>query len=189
LAPNVVKDNEMEVDSMQPPQQPVIRGKDGQAVEPAVGTAAEPPSDEVVARLEVALSQAKARQMVISSERKAISLAAHMGSADDRARLNQLNQEGAILLGEIESIEAAITDVQTRIANANAAAALEAEHKKREATVRLADELRGHAAKIDELWRHRLRNTSSSRGNSTRLPNRALVGRPGIRSNRRVGAR
>jgi hypothetical protein len=150
LAPNVVKDNEMELDSVQPPQQPVNRHRDRRAVEPTVG---EPPSDEVVAKLEVALAQTKARQMTISDERKTVSLAAHMGSADDRARLDQLNHEGAILSGEIESIEAAIAEVQARIANAKAAAATDAERQKREATVRLADELREHALKIDDLWR------------------------------------
>jgi hypothetical protein len=140
----------MAPDTQPPPQQPVNRHRDRRAVEPAVG---EPPSDEIVATLEEKLSQARARQMAISGERKTVSLAAHMGSADDRARLDQLNQEGAILSGEIESLEAAITDAQTRIADARAAAALEAERQKREATVRLADELRGHALKIDDLWR------------------------------------
>jgi predicted nucleic acid-binding Zn-ribbon protein len=141
----------MELDAVQPPpQQPVNRHRDRRAVEPAVGEA---PSDEIVATLEEKLSQARARQMAISGERKTVSLAAHMGSEGDRARLDQLNHDGAILLGEIESIEAAIAEVQARIANANAAAALEAERQKREATVKLADELREHAEKIDSLWR------------------------------------
>ena len=143
----------MELDSVQLSHQAVSRRKDGQAVEPPVGNGPEPPSDEVLAKLEVALAQTKARQMAISDERKRISLAAHMGSADDRARLDQLNHEGAILSGELESIEAAIAEVQARIANAKAAAALEAEKQKRQAIVRLTDELREHALKIDDLWR------------------------------------
>jgi hypothetical protein len=142
----------IELDTQQPPHQPVNRHRDRRA-EPAVGNIPEPPSDEIVAILEEKLSQAKARQMAISGERKAVSLAAHMGSEGDRARLDQLNQEGAILSGEIESIEAAIAEVQARIANAKAAAALEAEKQKRQAIVRLTDELREHALKIDDLWR------------------------------------
>jgi hypothetical protein len=148
----MVKDNEMELDSVQPPHQAISGRKDHRAVQPTVGDT-EPPSDEIVATLEEKLSQAKARQMAISGERKTVSLAAHMGSADDRTRLDQLNHEGAILSGELESIEAAIAEAQARIANAKAAAAIDAERQKREATVRLADELRGHAEKIDSLWR------------------------------------
>jgi predicted nucleic acid-binding Zn-ribbon protein len=91
--------------------------------------------------------------MAISDERKRISLAAHMGSADDRTRLDQLNHDGAILSGEIESIEAAIADAQAQIAHAHAVAAMEAEREKRREVVSLADELRGHAEKIDHLWR------------------------------------
>jgi hypothetical protein len=91
--------------------------------------------------------------MAISDERKRISLAAHMGSADDRTRLDQLNHDGALLSGEIESIEAAIADAQAQIAHAHAVAAMEAEREKRREVVSLADELRGHAEKIDHLWR------------------------------------
>jgi hypothetical protein len=143
----------MELDTLlRPAHQPVNRHKDQRAVEPTVRDT-EPPPEEIVATLEEKLSQAKARQMAISGERKAVSLAAHMGSEGDRARLDQLNHEGAILSGEIESLEAAITDAQTRIADARAAAALEAERQKRQAIVRLIDELREHALKIDDLWR------------------------------------
>jgi chromosome segregation ATPase len=142
---------------VQPSHQPPNRRKDEQAkdaiLELVVRDAAELPFDEIVAELQDKLSQANARQAAISGDRKTISLAAHMGSADDRARLDQLNQEGAVLSGEIESIEAAIADVQTRIADAKAAAALDAEQQKRQEVVRLADQLQAHAEKIDRLWR------------------------------------
>jgi septal ring factor EnvC (AmiA/AmiB activator) len=65
-----------------------------------------------------------------------------MGSADDRARLDQLNQEGAVLSGEIESIEAAIAEIRARIADAKTAAALDADRQKRQGVVRLANELK-----------------------------------------------
>jgi predicted nucleic acid-binding Zn-ribbon protein len=117
------------------------------------GNAAEPPPEELVAELKDKLSEAKVRQAAISSERRTVALAAHMGSADDRTRLDQLNQEGAILSGEIQGIEAAISDIQTRISNASADAVIEAERQKRREVAQLAEELRGHAAKIDELWR------------------------------------
>jgi hypothetical protein len=152
----MVKDNVMELDTVQPSHQPVNRRKEtakGLVLEPAVGNAAELPSTEMIAELEEKLSQARARQMAIGGERKTISLAAHMGSANDRARLDQLNQEGAILSGEVEGLEAAINDAQTRIADAKADAAIEAELQKRQEIAQIAGELRGHAAKIDDLWR------------------------------------
>jgi hypothetical protein len=104
-------------------------------------------------QLEAKLSSARKRQGEISRERRAISLAAHMGSAKDRARLDELNQEGAIVVGEIEGIEAAIEQARTRIADAEASAAAEVERGKRREVSRLADEVRGHAERIDELWR------------------------------------
>jgi predicted nucleic acid-binding Zn-ribbon protein len=152
----MVKDNVMELDAALLSHQPVNRRKETAKVlvlEPALGNAAELPSTEMIAELEEKLSQARARQMAFSGERKKISLAAHMGSVEDRARLDQLNKEGAILSDEIEGIEAAINDAQTRIANAKANATIEAEHQKRREVAQLADELRGHAQKIDELWR------------------------------------
>ena len=144
------------MDTVQPSHQPVNRRKESAksvVLEPAVGNAAEPPPEELVAELKEKLSQAKLRQTAISNERRSVALAAHMGSADDRASLDQLNQEGAILFGEIESIEAALTEAQARIANARADAAIEAELQKRQEIAQIAGELRGPAAKIDELWR------------------------------------
>ena len=148
----------MERDAVQPPYQAPNKRKDGPpakdvVLEPAVGDAPERSYDEIVVELQEKLTQAQSRQTVISADRKVISLAAHMGSADDRARLDQLNQEGAILSGEIESIEAAIAEVQARIADAKAAAALDADRQKRQEVVRLANELQGHAGKIDGFWR------------------------------------
>jgi hypothetical protein len=55
----------------------------------------------ILPQLEAKLSAAKTRQAEISRERAGISLAAHMGSANDRARLDELNHDGAILAGEI----------------------------------------------------------------------------------------
>jgi hypothetical protein len=104
-------------------------------------------------QLEGKLSLTKTRQAEISRERSAISLAAHMGSAKDRARLDELNQKGAIVIGEIEGLEAAIEQAKTRIADAEAAAANKIECRKRREVSRLADEVRGHAERIDELWR------------------------------------
>jgi hypothetical protein len=156
LAPNVVKDNVMELDAVQPSHQPVNRRKEiakAVVLEPAAGNAVEPPPEELVAELKDKLSRARALHTAISSERRTVALAAHMGSADDRTRLDQLNQEGTILSGEIEGLEAAITDAQSRIANARADAAIEAERQKRREIAQVADQLRGHAAKIDELWR------------------------------------
>jgi hypothetical protein len=155
LANNVVKDNDMELIAVQAAPS---RRKDGHpakdlVLEPAGGNAAEPAYDEIVAELQNKLSEAKTCQTVISGDRKAISLAAHMGSADDRAQLDQLNREGAVLSGEIESIEAAIAEVQARIADAKASAALDADRQKRQEIVQLAGELQGHAAKIDGFWR------------------------------------
>jgi hypothetical protein len=154
----MVKDNDMELDAVDSPYQAPNRRKNGPpakdlVLEPAIGDAAEPPYDEIGAELQEKLSQAKAGREAIRGERQSISLAAHMGSADDRARLDQLNREGAILSGEIESIEVAIADAQARIADAKASAALDADRQKRQEIVQLAGELQGHAAKIDGFWR------------------------------------
>ena len=145
----------MEVEQAQPWHAPATRRKDGRtakeaAIEPAIGEAAGP-LPVLVSDLEDRLQQARTCLTAITAERKAISLAAHMGSAEDRVRLDQLNQEGGILAGEIEGIETAIAQVQARIVDAQAAAASEAEREKRRATFQLADELQGHAEKIDHL--------------------------------------
>jgi hypothetical protein len=105
-------------------------------------------------QLEEKLSLARARQDEISRERAGISLAAHMDSASDRARLDELNQDGAILAGEIEGLEAAIVQTNARIAEAEANAAAEVERGKRREVVQLADEIRGHGERIDALWRN-----------------------------------
>jgi hypothetical protein len=112
-----------------------------------------------------------------------------MGSADDRTRLDQLNQEGAILSGEIEGIEAAISDIQTRISNASADAAIEAERQKRLEIARLADELRGHAAKIDELWRASIAEYLVLQAKLEKIAQPALVGHRAFKSKQRAGVR
>jgi hypothetical protein len=107
----------------------------------------------ILLQLEEKLSLARARQAEISGERNSIALAAHMGSASDRARLDGLNHDGAILAGEIEGLEAAILQAKARIAEAEANAAAEVDRGKRREVVRLADEIRGHGERIDALWR------------------------------------
>jgi hypothetical protein len=107
----------------------------------------------IVPELEGKLSFARKRQAEIGDERNAISLAAHMGSMKDRARLDELNREGAVLAGEIEGIEAAIAQAKARIAEAEANAAAEVERGKQREVVRLADETRRHGEQIDTLWR------------------------------------
>jgi hypothetical protein len=107
----------------------------------------------ILPQLEEKLSAAKARQTEISRERAGIALAAHMGSASDRARLDELNRQGAILAGEIEGLEAALAQAKARIAEAEANAAAEVDRGKRREVVQLADEIRYHAERIDALWR------------------------------------
>jgi hypothetical protein len=107
----------------------------------------------ILPQLEAKLSAAKARQAEISRERAGISLAAHMGSASDRARLDELNREGAILAGEIEGLEAALAQAKARIAEAEANAAAEVDRGKRREVAQVADEIRGHGERIDTLWR------------------------------------
>jgi hypothetical protein len=107
----------------------------------------------IMPELEEKLSAAKTHQAEITRERNCIALAAHMGSENDRAHLDELNREGAILAGEIESLEAAIAQAKARIAEAEANAAAEVDRGKRREVVGLADEIRGHAERIDALWR------------------------------------
>jgi hypothetical protein len=154
----MVKDNIMELEAIQISHASANKRKTPQPpatviVEPTVEKAVDPLPSEILAELEQKLLQARARQTAINAERKAISLAAHMGSSSDRARLDQLNQEGAILSGEIESIEIAIAEAQASVAAAQNATAIEAERRRRSEVVQLADELRDHARKIDDLWR------------------------------------
>jgi hypothetical protein len=108
----------------------------------------------ILPQLEAKLSAAKARQAEITRERNSIALAAHMGSANDRTRLDGLNHDGAILAGEIEGLEAAIAQAKARIAEAEANAAAEVDRGKRREVVGLADEIRGHGERIDALWRN-----------------------------------
>src|SRR5215472_5878987 len=96
------------LDALRPSHQPPKRRPEAQPAKAAVDKGVKPPLEEVVAELGGKLAQAREHQAAIGRERKAISLAAHMGSADDRARLDHLNQEAAILAGEVEGIEAAI---------------------------------------------------------------------------------
>jgi hypothetical protein len=154
----MVKDNIMEIDAIQISHVSENKRKSRQPstaaiVEPTVEKAVDLAPNEIIAELEEKLLQARARRTAITGERKGISLAAFMGSTEDRARLDTLNQEGAILSGEIESIEIAIAEAQASVAAAKNTAAIEAERQKRQAVVQRADELRGHAQKIDDLWR------------------------------------
>ena len=108
----------------------------------------------IVPQLEEKLSAAKTHQTEITRERDSIALAAHMGSANDRARLDKLNHDGAILAGEIEGLEAAIAQTRARMAEAEADAAAEVDRRKRREVVGLADAIRSHAERIDALWRN-----------------------------------
>jgi predicted nucleic acid-binding Zn-ribbon protein len=153
----MVKGNDMELDTVEA-SDPVNRRKGGHAAKDAAielrtREAAEPLQEGISDKLEDKLQQARTRLAAITAERKTISLAAHMGSAEDRARLDQLNQEGAVLSGEVEGIEAAIAEVQVRAAAAKRAAAMEADRQKRQGLVQLASELGGHGSRIDDLWR------------------------------------
>jgi hypothetical protein len=122
-------------------------------------TAAEEPlnppeaAKSLLRQLEERLALPLAQKAEISRQRTSISLAAHMGSPDDRARLDELNQEGAILAGQIEGLEAAISQAKALIAEAETNAAAEVDRRKRREVLQLADEIRGHAERIDALWR------------------------------------
>jgi len=114
---DMVKDNFMELNSMQtsdlsvnkrktrqPPEAVIVEATFERAVDPlpkkvqaatvrpTAQKVIDPQPEEVIAELEGNLSAARARQTAITAERKAISLAAHMGSPKDRTRLDQLNQ-------------------------------------------------------------------------------------------------
>jgi hypothetical protein len=167
LASLVVKDIEVEIEPIYPSHQPAAKRKVS-PVQRAEGGGARPSLEETIVLLESKLAKAKERQTAISRERRTVSLAAHMGSPSDRACLDELNQEGAILCGEIESIEAAIADVRAKIADAEAAVAAQADREKRRAVVQLCDEACALAANIDEFWRASITNTSCCRTSSKR---------------------
>lgn len=82
---------------------------------------------------------ALARQADIAAERRNIAFAAHTGDADARARLDELAREDITMAAEVSSLDAAITEAQSRVADARRAADLEARHERgREARKRAA---------------------------------------------------
>jgi hypothetical protein len=133
----------------------------------------------ILPQFEAKLSAAKARQAEITRERNSIALAAHMGSASDRARLDELNREGAILAGEIEGLEVAIVQTKARIAEAEANAAAEVDRGKRREVVGLADEIRGHGERIDALWRQSIDEYAELQTKLTEIVQLG-VGRPSL---------
>jgi hypothetical protein len=133
----------------------------------------------ILPQLEEKLSAAKARQAEITRERNSIALAAHMGSANDRARLDKLNHDGAILAGEIEGLDAAILQAKARIAEAEANAAAEVDRGKRREVVGLADDIRGHGERIDALWRQSIAEYAELQTKLTEIVELG-VGRPSL---------
>ena len=133
----------------------------------------------ILPQLEAKLSAAKARQAEITRERNSIALAAHMGSANDRARLDKLNHDGAILAGEIEGLDAAILQAKARIAEAEANAAAEVDRGKRREVVGLADDIRGHGERIDALWRQSIAEYAELQTKLTEIVELG-VGRPSL---------
>jgi hypothetical protein len=133
----------------------------------------------ILPQLEAKLSAAKARQAEITRERNSIALAAHMGSANDRARLDGLNHDGAILAGEIEGLDAAILQAKARIAEAEANAAAEVDRCKRREVVQLADEIRRHGERIDALWRQSIAEYAELQTKLTEIVQLG-VGRPSL---------
>ena len=125
----------------------------------------------ILPQLEAKLSAAKARQAEITRERNSIALAAHMGSANDRARLDKLNHDGAILAGEIEGLDAAILQAKARIA--------EVDRCKRREVVQLADEIRRHGERIDALWRQSIAEYAELQTKLTEIVQLG-VGRPSL---------
>ena len=133
----------------------------------------------ILPQLEAKLSAANARQAEITRERNSIALAAHMGSANDRARLDKLNHDGAILAGEIEGLDAAILQAKARIAEAEANAAAEVDRGKRREVVGLADDIRGHGERIDALWRQSIAEYAELQTKLTEIVQLG-VGRPSL---------
>ena len=133
----------------------------------------------ILPQLEAKLSAAKARQAEITRERNSIALAAHMGSANDRTRLDGLNHDGAILAGEIEGLDAAILQAKARIAEAEANAAAEVDRGKRREVVGLADDIRGHGERIDALWRQSIAEYAELQTKLTEIVELG-VGRPSL---------
>jgi hypothetical protein len=147
----------------------------------STGKSANPGEDAktILPQLEAKLSAAKARQAEITRERNSIALAAHMGSANDRTRLDGLNHDGAILAGEIEGLDAAILQAKARIAEAEANAAAEVDRCKRREVVQLADEIRRHGERIDALWRQSIAEYAELQTKLTEIVQLG-VGRPSL---------
>jgi hypothetical protein len=80
-------------------------------------------------------ADALARQTIIAHDRGEIAFLAHTGDKKARAKLDALNQEGAILAGEISSLAAAVGEAEDRLTRAEAEVAA-AQARARAANIR-----------------------------------------------------
>jgi hypothetical protein len=76
-----------------------------------------------------------ARQTVIAHDRGKVAFHAHTGDKKARAKLDSLNQEGAVLAGEIDSLAAAVAEASDRLARAEAES-VQAQARARAANIR-----------------------------------------------------
>jgi hypothetical protein len=119
---------------------------------------------EIVRSLQSKHGDAIARQTAITTERRRIAFAAHTGDDQARAGLDALNQEDAVLVGEIAGLAAAIDEGRARVTEAERRADLEEraaavlEVRKRLTTIR------GHGASLDRAARKLVEAVETFRG-------------------------
>ena len=88
-------------------------------------------AERTIAALTDKLDRATARLTQIAEERKAIGFAVHAdGDPAARKRLDQLNVDDAAMAGELQSLDAAIVEARTRLAQAQQAAATAVDRKR-----------------------------------------------------------
>lgn len=81
-------------------------------------------AEKTLAQLVDKKERATARGIALADERQGFAFAAHTGDRDARSKLDKINAEAVLHASEIESINAAIAEAQTRLAKAQQAAAV-----------------------------------------------------------------
>ncbi len=111
-------------------------------------------AEKTIAILTDKKDRAAARIQQIAEERKSVGFAVHAdGDAKARKRLDQLNADDATMVGELQSLDAAITEATARLAAAKAAPAQEADGANARATREVLGAFREAGHELDDAMR------------------------------------
>jgi hypothetical protein len=106
-------------------------------------------ASKVLHELETKLSAACSLHDATQSAAKELAYSAHTGNADDRKKLDKLDQEAAKLAADITSLSAAIVVARRHVAEALAAETDDVARDKAERALALLDDFTKRGAKLD----------------------------------------